>query len=117
MRNIFIVNASQVIISDSHPEGLFSIVSGFPQYFDSRSYNPTEQNPNGDESVALSMAKSAYHAQLSANEANTNPNRVMTMVSLLRADGRLIMSEAIGAFPDMTPEPEPEPEPEPDESI
>lgn len=114
MRNIYIVNATQVVVSELHPEGLFSVVSGFPQYFDSRNYNPTEQNPNGDESVALSMAKSAYHAQLSANEANTNPNRVMTTVTLLRADGRLIMSEAIGRFHDMTP-PEPEPEPEQEE--
>lgn len=28
------------------------------------------------------------------------------------ADGRQIMRESVGAFPDMTPEPEPEPEPE-----
>ena len=34
--------------------------------------------------------------------------RVMMVVTLERADGRTIMRECIGAFPDMTPEPEPE---------
>ena len=109
MRNIFIVNATQVITSQTHPEGIHSVVDGFPKYYDSRSYNATEANPNGDEAMALSMAKSAYHAQLSTNEANTNANRVMTTVTLLMANGRMIMSESIGAFPDMTP-PEPEEE-------
>lgn len=32
------------------------------------------------------------------------------VVTLERADGRTIMRECIGAFPDMTPEPTPEPE-------
>lgn len=109
MRQIYTVNATQVIVSESHPEGILSVVSGFPQSFDSRSYNATEQNPNGDNEMALNMAKSAYHAQLSVNEANTNLNRVMTTVTLERADGKMIMAECIGAFPDMTP-PAPEPE-------
>ena len=103
MRNIFIVNATQVVTSQAHPEGIHSVVDGFPKYYDSRSYNATEANPNGDEALALSMAKSAYHAQLSANEANTNASRVMTTVTLLMANGRMIMSESIGALPDMTP--------------
>lgn len=106
MRQIYIVNATQVVTSESHPEGLMSVVSGYPQTFDSRSY-PSD-NPNGDEEKALSMAKSAYLAQLSANYANSNPTRVMMVVTLERADGRTIMRECIGAFPDMTPTPEPE---------
>lgn len=111
MRNIYIVNATQVITSESHPEGLFSVVSGFPKSFDSRSYPASDGNPNGDEGKALSMAKSAYLAQLSINYANSNPTRVMMVVTLERADGRQIMRECIGAFPDMTPVPEPtEPE-------
>ena len=109
MRNIFIVNATQVVTSESHPEGLFSVVSGFPKSFDSRSYPASDGNPNGDEEKALSMAKSAYLAQLSTNYANANPTRVMMVVTLERADGRQIMRECIGAFPDMTPTPE-EPE-------
>ena len=109
MRNIFIVNATQVVTSESHPEGLFSVVTGFPKIFDSRSYPSVDGNPNGDEEKALNMAKSAYLAQLSTNYANANPTRVMMVVTLERADGRQIMRECIGAFPDMTPEPtEPE---------
>ena len=111
MRNIFIVNATQVVTSESHPEGLFSVVSGYPKTFDSRSYPASDGNPNGDEEKALNMAKSAYLAQLSINYANANPTRVMMVVTLERADGRTIMRECIGAFPDMTPVPEPtEPE-------
>ena len=108
MRQIFIVNATQVVTSESHPEGLYSIVTDFPKIFDSRSYPSADGNPNGDEEKALNMAKSAYLAQLSTNYANANPTRVMMVVTLERADGRTIMRECIGAFPDMTPVPEPE---------
>lgn len=110
MRQIFIVNATQVVTSENHPEGLFSVVTGFPKTFDSQSYPSADGNPNGDEEKALNMAKSAYLAQLSANYANANPTRVMMVVTLERADGRQIMRESIGAFPDMTPTPEPEEE-------
>lgn len=106
MRNIFIVNATQVIVSESHPEGVHSVVDGFPKYFDSRNYGATEENPNGDEEKALNMAKSAYHAQLSVNEANSNANRVMTTVTLMTAAGHRVMGDTIGKFPDMTPNPE-----------
>ena len=110
MRQIFIVNATQVVTSESHPEGLFSVVSGYPKTFDSRAYPASDGNPNGDEEKALNMAKSAYLAQLSTNCANSNPTRVMMVVTLERADGRQVMRECIGAFPDMTPIPEPTPE-------
>ena len=110
MRQIYIVNASQVVTSEAHPEGLFTVVSGFPKTFDSRAYPSADGNPNGDEEKALNMAKSAYLAQLSTNYANANPTRVMMVVTLERADGRQVMRECIGAFPDMTPEPVPEPE-------
>lgn len=100
MRNIFIVNATQVVTSESHPEGLYGTVSGFPKTFDSN---------GADESTALNNAKSAYFAQLSANYGNTNPNRVMTTVTLEMANGRMVMYESIGSFPT---EPEPEEEPE-----
>lgn len=108
MRNIYIVNATQVVTSDSHPEGLFSVVSGFPQYFDSRSYDADAQHPDGNEEKALRMAKSAYLTRLAANYAADN--RAMTTVTLERADGRMIMHESIGAFPVIEPEPAPEPE-------
>ena len=101
MRNIFIVNATQVVISDAHPEGLFSVVSGYPKTFDSRNYNATEENPNGDEERALQVAKAEYFSRLSAMYSANN--RAMAVVTLERADGRQIMRESIGAFPDMTP--------------
>ncbi len=105
MRQIFIVNASQVVTSDSHPEGLYSVVSGYPKTFDSRSYNATEANPNGDEARALQLAQAEFHSRVSAFlSAN---NRAMWTVTLERADGRQIIRESAGGFPDMTP-PEPE---------
>ena len=113
MRNIFIVNATQVVVSDSHPEGLFSVVSGYPKTYDSRSYNATEQNPNGDSDAALRAAKAEYFSRLSANYAGSAA-RVMAIVTLEQADGRQIMRDCIGNFPDMTPTPAPEPEPEPE---
>lgn len=59
------------------------------------------------------VTKYAYYAQLSANYANANPNRVMTTVTLEMSNGRQVMSECIGAFPVVEPEPTPEPEEEP----
>ena len=38
MRNIFIVNATQVVTSESHPEGLYSVMSGYPKNYDSRTF-------------------------------------------------------------------------------
>lgn len=115
MRQIYIVNATQVVVSENNPQGLFSTVSGFPKQFDSRSYNATEANPNGDSDAALRAAKAEYFSRLSANYAGS-ASRVMATVTLETAQGRTIMSECIGAFPDMTPEPEPEPEVEPEET-
>ena len=107
MRQIYIVNATQVVTSDSHPEGLYSAVSGYPKTFDSRSYNATEANPNGDTDAALRAAKAEYYSRLSANYAGTSA-RVVAVVTLEQADGRTILRESIGAIPDMTP-PKPEP--------
>jgi len=109
MRNIFIVNATQVVTSESHPEGIYSVMSGYPKTYDSRNYDATTENPNGNEEKALNSAKSEYFSRLSAMYVGS-PTRVMATVTLERADGRTIMRECIGAFPDMTPEPTPEPE-------
>jgi len=109
MRQIFIVTATQVVTSETHPEGVYSTVSGYPKIFDSRNYNATAENPNGDEERALQVAKAEYFSRLSAMYSATG--RAMAVVTLERADGRTIMRECIGAFPDMTPTPEPtEPE-------
>lgn len=101
MRQIYIVNATQVVISDSHPEGLFSVMSGYPKQYDSRNYPASDGNPNGDAEKAYRMAKSEYLSRLSANYASDN--RAMTTVTLERADGHQLMREHIGGFPDMTP--------------
>lgn len=106
-RNIIVVNATQVVTSDSHPEGIFSIMSSFPKVFDSGEGGDIEQN--------MKNAKAAYFAQLSANYGNTNPARVMTTVTLEMASGEQILRESVGSLPSVEPEPTPEPEPEPEE--
>ncbi len=113
MRQIYIVNASQVVVSESHPEGIMSTVDGYPKNYDSRNYNASETNPNGDEARALDVAKAEFYSRVSAFLAANN--RAMWTVTLGRADGRQIMRDGAGAFPDMTP-PKPEPEPEPEET-
>ena len=110
-RNIFIVNATQVVVSETHPEGIYSTISGFPMIFDSRSYNATEQNPDGNTEKALNAAKAAYFSRLSANYTGSE-TRVMAVITLEQADGRQIMRDSIGAFPVIAPAPAPEPEPE-----
>ena len=106
-RNIFTVNATQVVVSDSHPEGLFSVISGFPKNYDSDSFD-------GNTEAALNAAKSEYYSRLSANYAGS-ATRVMATVTLSQANGQLIMRDSTGAFPVITPAPvEPEPE-EPEE--
>ena len=104
MRNIFIVNATQVVVSEAHPEGAFSTVSGYPKTFDSRNYNATAENPDGDVDKAFRVAKSDYAAQQSAFLAADT--RAMWTVTLTRADGRQMMAECFGEFPDLTPEEE-----------
>ena len=113
MRNIYTVNATQVVVSEAHPEGLYSTLPDYPKQFDSRNYNATEDNPNGDEARALEVAQAEFYSRVSAFLSASN--RAMWTVTLARADGRQIMRESRGAFPDMTPPaPEPEPEPEPE---
>ena len=90
-RAIAIVNATQVITSESNPQGLFSVVSGFPKVFDSGVGGNIEAN--------MKAAKSAYFAQLSANYGNTNPARIMMTVTLEMANGEQILRESIGGLP------------------
>ena len=108
MRNIYIVNATQVVVSDSHPEGIRSNVTDYPKAFDSRTYNATEQNPNGDADVALIVAQAEFADAVKALTVANNANRVMWTVTLEQANGVMIARKSVGAFPDMTP-PEPEP--------
>ena len=82
--------------------------------FDSRSYKATEQNPNGDEDIALLAAQAEYSAEIVRLATAENANRVAWAVSIVRAsDGKQLYLKSEGAFPDMTPVPdEPEEEPE-----
>lgn len=109
LRQIYIVTATQVVTSDTHQEGIYSVLPDYPKRFDSRNYNATETNPNGDSEKALRMARAEYLSRVSAILAADNPNRVMATVTLERSDGVQIAREVIGSMPDMTPVPEPEP--------
>ena len=105
-RNIFIVNATQVVTSETHPEGIFSVIAGFPKNYDSESFN-------GNIDAALKAAKSEYYARLSANYAGS-ASRVMVTVTLETAAGQQVMRDTTGGFPVIEPAPvEPEPEEEP----
>ena len=102
-RNIFIVNATQVVVSEANPQGIFSVISGYPKTYDSMSFND-------DAEAALRAAKSEYYSRLSANYAGST-TRVMATVTLSQANGQLVMRDSTGAFPVVAPAPvEPEPE-------
>ena len=103
MRQIYKVEATQVVTSEAHPEGLYSSAPGYPKTFDSRNYGATEANPNGDPEKAFRVAKADYLTQQAA--FLSADNRAAWTVTLTRADGRQMMQDNWGAFPDMTPEP------------
>lgn len=111
LRQIYEVNAKQVITSESNPHGVLSTVPNFPVTVDSRSYPVTDGNPNGNPDTALIVAQAEFANAVKSLTVAANPSRVMWAVTLTRADGVLVERKSFGAFPDMTP-PEPEPEPE-----
>lgn len=108
MRQIYIVNAFQVVTSASHLEGVYSIVPDYPKQYDSRNYEATAENPNGNEELALIVAQAEFADRV--KQLSLAHNRVAWAVTLERADGRQLDRKTFGAFPDMTPQPEPEPE-------
>ena len=100
-RNIFTVNATQVVVSDANPQGVFSIMPNYPKNYDSLSYN-------GDAEAALRAAKSEYYSRLSQNYVGS-ATRVMSTVTLSQANGQIVIRDSIGSFPVIAPsEPEPE---------
>ena len=101
MRVIYIVNATQVVTSENHPEGLFSVMSGYPKNFDSRTYD-------GDTEKAFRMAEAEYLSKLASILQADNPARAMATVTLERADGVSVYHRCIGAMP-VEPEPVEEP--------
>ena len=106
MRQIFETMAYQVVTSESHPEGVYSAVNGYPIYRDSRDYERSDTNPNGNEELALIVAKADFADVV--KQLSLAHNRAMWAVTLERADGRQIMRESYGGMPDMTPAPETE---------
>ena len=112
MRQIYIVNATQVVTSAQNPQGVLSDVPNFPKEFDSRDYKATAQNPNGDAEIALVAAQAEYSNEIKTLATADAPNRVAWAVSIVRAsDGKQLYVRSFGGFPDMTPQPQPEPEP------
>jgi len=113
-REIYKVFATQIVTSNDHPEGLLSNVSGFPKPFDSRDYNATADNPNGDGEIALLDARAEFAKEVVTLRTANNPTRVGWVVTLQRtSDGKEIDRFPFGGYPDMTP-PEPEEETEPE---
>lgn len=104
LREIYKVFATQIVTSESNPQGVLSDISGYPKPFDSRNYKATEQNPNGDEEIALLAAQADYSTEVAALATADSPNRVAWTVSIIRAgDGKQVALKSWGAFPDMTP--------------
>jgi hypothetical protein len=110
-RNIYTVNATQVVVSENNPQGVLSNVTGYPKAFDSRTYKATAENPNGDPEIALLAAQADYSAEIVTLATADSPNRVAWAVSIVRAsDGKQLFLHSWGAFPDMTPPPTPTPD-------
>lgn len=98
MRQIYTINAIQVVTSESHPEGVKSNVTGYPNDIDSMNYASDE--------IALIVAQADYANVV--KQLSLANNRAMWTVTLTRADGRQIDRKSWGSFP---AEPEPEEEP------
>lgn len=99
-RNVFIVNATQVVTSEQNPQGILSVVSGYPKTFDSLSYN-------GDIDLTRKKANADYYNRLGIMYDDTNEKRIMKTVTLENAKGELLLHQSIGDF---IPEQEPEEE-------
>ena len=113
-REIYKVFATQIVISDSNPQGVLSDITNYPKSFDSRSYKATEANPNGDGDIALLAAQAEFKNEALTLSVADNANRVGWAVSIIRtSDGMVIDKKSWGGYPDMTP---PEPE-EPEEEV
>lgn len=113
MRQIYICNANQVVTSDAHPEGVYSTLPDYPKTYDSRGYEATAENPNGNPELALIVAQADYADVVKT--LSLSHNRAGWAVTLERWDGVQLARKSFGAFPDMTPAPEPQPESEPEE--
>ena len=93
-----IADTIQDTIDEAHPEGLLSNMAGYPKSFDSMNYdNNTDRT--------FEVAEAGYRTAESAMLMDTNPVRVMHVITLDRADGQRIHKRRKGDFP-VWPEPE-----------
>lgn len=104
LREIYKVCATQIVVSENNPHGILSDVQGYPKPFDSRFYKATEQNPNGDQEIALLAAQAEFKSTALTLTMADSPNRVGWVVSIIRtSDGKEIDKKPWGGYPDMTP--------------
>ena len=108
LRQIYTTTAMQIVTSEANPQGVYSNVSGYPKQRDSRDYEATTENPNGNDELALIVAQADYADAVKA--LSIAHNRAGWVVTLERWDGVQLARKSFGAFPDMTPTPEPESE-------
>ena len=106
LRQIYTVRSVQAVTSQAHPEGVKSGY-GTDTDYDSRSYEQTTENPNGNSDIALICAQADYAARIQALATANTPSRVMWVVTIERHDGQQVAKKSWGAMPDMTPAPEP----------
>lgn len=111
-REIYKVFATQIVVSETNPQGVLSDVQGYPKSFDSRSYKATAENPNGEQEIALLAAQAEFKTEALALTMADSPSRVGWVVSIIRtSDGKQIDSKPWGGYPDMTPAPQNNTEP------
>ena len=104
-REIYKVFATQIVVSQSNPQGVLSDIQGYPKAFDSRSYKATAENPNGEQEIALLAAQAEFKAEALTLTMADAPNRVGWVVSIIRtSDGKEIDRKPWGGYPDMTPQ-------------
>lgn len=91
MRNIFTVNATQVVISESHPEGIYSVFMGYPKYFDTKDYED-------DIELTRIVADAEYSDRV--KQFALSKTRVKWTVTLSNADGDVLAKRTYGTFPE-----------------
>jgi hypothetical protein len=99
MRQIYTVTVAQVVVSESHPEGVYSVLQGYPVNYDSRDYERTEANPNGSDELALIMAQADFADRV--KQLSLAHNRAAWCVTITRADGVQVARNGCSTLPSM----------------
>lgn len=99
MRNIFTVNATQVVVSETHPEGVYSVYQGYPKYYDSKDYED-------DIELTRIVADAEYSDRV--KQFALSKTRAKWTVTLSNADGDVLTKRTYGAFPVLISEEETE---------